>query len=461
MRLYWFFLFAFWALFFVACSGGGTQAQGQLLITITGLPSGVDADVQVTGPNGFSRALTQSTSPALSVTPGQYTITARDVVAAGRTYTATVSPGTTVSVAASQTTQVGVAYAEQTPSGGVDPAKTFTASLGIGSLAFQPGGRLYASGNAAGKTDPSGRLYLTPADLGGAGGAVPAAQVATEAGLYRLAFSASGALYELKRDDLPPASSVYIRRYDPATATANAFSPVELVIPNGAFSFGSPPVQDYNLYKPSDMALDAQGNLWVLDPESTARSSADGIPNAPGRLACYSAADQAAAIPSPGNLGTPGRIYYGSAIEGARALAFDAQGNLWLAGGSGSTARLVRIAAGALSCPNLGPSGNPANEELALGASGVTELRGAPLTSPVDLAIHGGDLYVAQSDGASLNNILRLSTNATSIPSNLVPITINGLQGQITSLAVDAGGNLWVGTAGAPAPSPGRIYRLP
>jgi hypothetical protein len=57
---------------------------GQLTVTIGGLPGGVGASVLVTGPNGFSRSLTSSTT--LSVPPGTYTIAASNVGSGGVTY---------------------------------------------------------------------------------------------------------------------------------------------------------------------------------------------------------------------------------------------------------------------------------------------------------------------------------------------------------------------------------------
>ena len=60
---------------------------GQLAIAISGLPSSVNANVRVTGPDGFSRTLTSSTT--LTVPPGTYTITGNDVTSGGTTYAPT------------------------------------------------------------------------------------------------------------------------------------------------------------------------------------------------------------------------------------------------------------------------------------------------------------------------------------------------------------------------------------
>ena len=68
-----------------ACGGGGGDAgtsvplQGALALTISGLPSGVAAQVSVTGPAGFSQAVTASqTLNALN--PGSYTVIGARVI---------------------------------------------------------------------------------------------------------------------------------------------------------------------------------------------------------------------------------------------------------------------------------------------------------------------------------------------------------------------------------------------
>ena len=88
-------------------------AVGGLAVTVSGLPAGTPAAVDVGGPNGYALRLTESS--AVSQLPvGSYTVTAQPVAPATDTYTATVS-GSPAAVTAGQTAAVTVAYA---PGGG-------------------------------------------------------------------------------------------------------------------------------------------------------------------------------------------------------------------------------------------------------------------------------------------------------------------------------------------------------
>jgi hypothetical protein len=86
-----------------------TATTGALTVTITGLPAGTSAAVTVTGPNGFSRAVTATTTLA-DLTPGSYTVAAADVTNGGTKYTPSPS-SRVVSVAAGATASAAVAYA--------------------------------------------------------------------------------------------------------------------------------------------------------------------------------------------------------------------------------------------------------------------------------------------------------------------------------------------------------------
>ena len=76
-----------------SCGGGGgdagmpAAAQGTLALTITGLPSGVPAQVRVTGPAGFSQAVTASQS-LNALAPGSYTVIGERVISGALSYTA-------------------------------------------------------------------------------------------------------------------------------------------------------------------------------------------------------------------------------------------------------------------------------------------------------------------------------------------------------------------------------------
>lgn len=77
-------------------------ATGRLTITLSGVPSGANANVSVTGPGGFSRVLTTTTALTL-LAPGNYTVTAGDVLAGNFTYRGVAPLAQVVAVPASTT----------------------------------------------------------------------------------------------------------------------------------------------------------------------------------------------------------------------------------------------------------------------------------------------------------------------------------------------------------------------
>src|SRR5687767_5337692 len=98
------------ALLLAACSGDSPSDPGPqaaqyatLVVNIGGLPVGANANVTVTGPGGFSRALSATTS-LTQLSAGTYTVVVSDVTHDGSTYSAAptsqsyqVAAGTTVS----------------------------------------------------------------------------------------------------------------------------------------------------------------------------------------------------------------------------------------------------------------------------------------------------------------------------------------------------------------------------
>ena len=82
------------------------------MLTVNGLPSGTAASIILSGPGGFSRALTAS-GAVDGLAPGSYTLSAASVSSGGHTY-APATATQTVDVAASATrVPVTVAYAQQ------------------------------------------------------------------------------------------------------------------------------------------------------------------------------------------------------------------------------------------------------------------------------------------------------------------------------------------------------------
>ena len=83
---------------------------GSLAVAVTGLPTGANGAVTVSGPGNFSRALTATTTLVL-LTPGTYTVSAASVSSAGGTYIATPSTQTVNVVASAAAAGATVAYA--------------------------------------------------------------------------------------------------------------------------------------------------------------------------------------------------------------------------------------------------------------------------------------------------------------------------------------------------------------
>jgi hypothetical protein len=89
---------------------------GSLAVAISGLPTGVDADVSVAGPVGFTQGLTESATLA-GLTVGNYEVAATNVTADGLTYQGIVT-GSPALVIGGATTDVSVAYQVFTPNDG-------------------------------------------------------------------------------------------------------------------------------------------------------------------------------------------------------------------------------------------------------------------------------------------------------------------------------------------------------
>ena len=102
----------------VGCGGGSSEtnshpidmtAYGNLEVLVAGLPSGLSADIQITGPNNYSTSLT--TGEVLSnLVTGDYTLSVNSVTTQGVTYSFNSGQSQTVTVSEGQTLSVNIDY---------------------------------------------------------------------------------------------------------------------------------------------------------------------------------------------------------------------------------------------------------------------------------------------------------------------------------------------------------------
>ena len=130
-----------------------------------------------------------------------------------------------------------------------------------------------------------------------------------------IAFDASGSLWV--SDNVLNV----IRRYTPAQLVTSG-SPVPDVVLSAA---------DLSLVNPAGLAFDAHGNLWVANIGGRTLASFT-----PGQLSRTGS-------PAPNVLITPN----GGSLSVPVALAFDAEGDLWVVGGTGALTRFSRTSLGA------------------------------------------------------------------------------------------------------------------
>jgi glucose/arabinose dehydrogenase len=94
-------------------------ATARLTVTVLGLPTGTPARINISGPGGFTRAVDATTSLTL-LAPGDYTVSASNVEAAGKTYRAAPPPGTQIVSLSPSRTPVAIALDYGAGNGSLD-----------------------------------------------------------------------------------------------------------------------------------------------------------------------------------------------------------------------------------------------------------------------------------------------------------------------------------------------------
>ena len=261
-------------------TGVKTGSTGSLAVTIT-TPAGDTANVLVTGPGGYSRTLTNTTT-LTELTAGSYTVIAattisrNSIVGTLSAATVTGSPATVTASGAAAT--VTATYATRVGSGGL-----WVVNAGnLATVASFSAAHLVSSSSAAATT------------IIGSG----------TSALQAVAFDGNGNMW------ISSPQNNTVTGYASAKLGASA-APTPIAIISGVGT---------SLQGPSFLAFDASGNLWVSN-------------NSGASVVEFAAAQLVTGAPTP--------VVVLSAVAGSlqnpQGLAFDRSGDLWVANNSANT----------------------------------------------------------------------------------------------------------------------------
>jgi sugar lactone lactonase YvrE len=265
-------------------SGGGgmpdsgacaTTATGSIAVTVSGLPAGVNAKVEVSGPGGMHAI--QATTTLSAQASGDYTFAASNVGEADpivrKAYKAAVSVSTG-QVCDGRTLAVDVTYTLIPTSNKI----------------------WWGSSNS-----PSDTLAYDSSVLAATGSPTATVTASTQ-GAIPGAFDRDGNLWVL--DDT--AGAVGLKRYPADAIVTGGSQTPDVVVTSSAFEGGTP--------GPVSIAFDSAGNAWV------------------GVLYSQSVVEIPAASLLASGAVTPPPVQIANVMS-PNALAFDAKGNLWVGAG--------------------------------------------------------------------------------------------------------------------------------
>jgi sugar lactone lactonase YvrE len=306
--------------------GGTGVTTGALTVTIS-TPGGVTGSVTISGPSGYSKTLSATTT-LTGLTPGSYALTSTSVVSAA-TIVSVLDSGvistTPVTVSTGDTATTSVVYAQRPGTGALwvtnvasasvldayaasslsqSGSPSPSASIGGGFLGTISTGLAFDShGNAwVAEVQGDSIIEYSAAQLGSAS-PTPVATILLPSPGATLAFDASGDLWVvITNDGISSVAVEFSASQVNALPARSDPQPVQVVtIPSpssGGDAFG--------------IAFDASGNMWVAQQTT-------------GQVYRFAAGDLAG--------GTSGAVPTDSLpASHPIGLAFDAAGNLWVAG---------------------------------------------------------------------------------------------------------------------------------
>jgi sugar lactone lactonase YvrE len=302
---------------------------GSLQIDVTGLAPDANADINVTGPHGFSANLGGATT-LTGLTPGTYDLSAETVrssspivdsifdvsgidasveVDSGATAGATVDyeqrAGTgALWVPNNQGTSIAEFQTGQMAGSSADPPATIVSGFNATGAAFDAQGNLWAG------SDVGTIIMYSQDQLATSDSPTPAVTISSDGdsvlNVRSLAFDSGGNLWA------PNAGNDRLEMFTPAQLASDG-SPTPTII-----------LQDDgggSLSQPTGIAFDASGNLWV---GNQGNNTVVGF--SPAQLSVSSAPTPFATLSDNGG-----------SLTAVRYLTFDADGNLWVSNSSSDT----------------------------------------------------------------------------------------------------------------------------
>jgi hypothetical protein len=362
-------------------AGGTQQTVGSLIVTVSGLPTGSSTSVTISGPGGFSKVISATTTIA-DLAPGTYVAgaTPPSIRVAGAQvdsiFDVTVTGDGIVGVGS--TANVAVTYAKRPGTGGIWVSNYSSRNV----LEFNSA-QLATTG--AQTTAPVVSLALPALGTGGANS-------------ISIAFSSTGDLWAgyCRNGQVPQV----VAKFSAAKLSSTSSPTADVVV--------TLPTTDTSYDCASGLAFDSTGNLWVGTYH--------------GHLLRFDS-NALAVTGAP----TPSVVISSASFLGIQDILFDGAGNLFVAPYVGTI--VARVSAAQLTASSA-----------ALVPSVVLSLPSG--SGPGGLALDtGGGLWVSDFNHNNLikYNAADLSATGTPVPA----LTVGDVQGP-QQLAFDKAGNLWV-----------------